>query len=154
MNNNLNYLLLSVLILFSKQLLGMQTEVKNPVYDAVCAHNVAEVVDLFFSAPHISLRCMNIPDKNGQTALHRAVITNQSDTVKILLVNGADCNKKDIQNRTPLHHAVISGNTEIVKLLLYYRSSPYQRDLATHTPLYYANKFKLPEIVSLLLSYR
>ncbi|HML19235.1 MAG TPA: ankyrin repeat domain-containing protein [Candidatus Dependentiae bacterium] len=154
MNIDVHILLSFVSMLFSIHMLGMQIKEKNPVYNAVCMHNPAELASLFLSSPCMGLKYINIPDSNGQTALHRAVITGQGVIVKILLSNGADCNKKDTLKRTPLHHAVISRNIEIVELLLLRGASIHHRDHATRTPLYYAETFNCPEIVSMLLSYR
>lgn len=154
MNIRLRIMFLFLLNLFSMRMLGMQNEERNPVYAAVCTHNPAELVDLFLSNPHVGLKYINIADKNGQTALHRAAITEQEEMVKLLLSNGAQCNKKDFLARTPLHHAVISRNIIIVKLLLARGASLHCRDMAMHTPLYYAQTFRCPEIVNLLLSYR
>jgi len=154
MNFRLYIMLISALNAFSLPIVGMPAQERNPVYQAVCAYNLADLIDLFLSAPHIALKYVNIPDNYGQTALHRAVITEQTTIVHILLKNGADCNSKDTFRRTPLHHAVISRNAEIVELLLMHGASIHHSDRATHTPLYYAETFRCPEIVNIMSRYK
>lgn len=60
---------------------------------------------------------MNIQDNWKQTALHRAVLQNQLEVVKVLIRNGADKNVKDNNGRTPLEKAESEGRTSIVKYL-------------------------------------
>jgi hypothetical protein len=49
---------------------------------------------------------INAPDKNGATALHRAVRTRGAEAVKFLLKSGADPLAKNISGSTPFHLAV------------------------------------------------
>lgn len=61
---------------------------------------------------------INQVNKQGQTALHIAVL-NSTDIAILLLDNGADVNAKDKSGRIPLHYAAAkNGKLETVKLLL------------------------------------
>ncbi|MED5381355.1 MAG: ankyrin repeat domain-containing protein [Verrucomicrobiota bacterium] len=57
---------------------------------------------------------IEIPDKEGLTAMYRASNNDQKDTVQFLLENGADPNTRDKWGNTPLD-VTLSGN--IVELL-------------------------------------
>ncbi|EER93669.1 hypothetical protein BDA96_01G143800 [Sorghum bicolor] len=55
---------------------------------------------------------------SGVTALHAAALDGKLDTVRYLLDNGADPNKKDEPGEVPLHCAAKYGHDEVAKLLL------------------------------------
>ena len=61
---------------------------------------------------------INAPNNNGETPLHKAVINQKTDMIKLLLEKGADIKAKDNTHRTPLHRAIIKENTQIIELLL------------------------------------
>jgi ankyrin repeat protein len=51
----------------------------------------------------------------GTSAIHRAVLSQDLSTLRILLRAGANINSTDVQGDTPLHHAVDENNNlEIV----------------------------------------
>ncbi|KAH8812611.1 ankyrin repeat-containing domain protein [Xylogone sp. PMI_703] len=55
---------------------------------------------------------------SGRTALHRAICNGNESLTQILLAQGANIHKQDINGFTALHLAVESGNENLVKLLL------------------------------------
>lgn len=62
----------------------------------------------------------NQPDKNGETMLFLAAKNGHTDTVKLLLKNGAidSINTPDKNGRTPLHAATEEGYNDIIKILI------------------------------------
>ncbi|XP_041351086.1 protein phosphatase 1 regulatory subunit 12A-like [Gigantopelta aegis] len=63
---------------------------------------------------------VDIDQKNhvGLTALHHGVLSNNLDTVKILLSHGAQVNVPDVHGLTSLHTAAACGFLQIVSLLV------------------------------------
>ncbi|KAK6177575.1 hypothetical protein SNE40_015649 [Patella caerulea] len=61
---------------------------------------------------------LNQTNKLSQTPLHLAVITNQPDIVRRLMVAGAQVDVRDSKGNTPLHIACTKGFTEITRILL------------------------------------
>lgn len=57
-------------------------------------------------------------DHHGKTSLHRACIDGSIETVKELLIAGANTNATDTLEWTPLHCAAKYGHLEITKLLI------------------------------------
>lgn len=108
---------------------------------------------------------VNIVDPAYQTALHFACggrIGEQGEApaievIKILLQNGADCNKKDATGSTPLHNAVRSGRLEAVRVLLEWSGSYAVNvnvsDVHMDTPLHLAVKLKRIEITRILVEH-
>ena len=61
---------------------------------------------------------INLPGSDGEPALHWAAITGDTESVDILLKNGANANQLDDDGDTPLHSAAISGSVEIAQMLI------------------------------------
>ncbi|CAC5357679.1 unnamed protein product [Mytilus coruscus] len=57
---------------------------------------------------------VSIPDNNGLTAVHLAVITNNIDILSILLRNKAEVKVRDVFDRTPLHYITSESATKIL----------------------------------------
>lgn len=64
----------------------------------------------------------------GMTALHQAVLDENIVVIRLLLIHGANINKRDQDSWTSLHAASANGNATIVKYLL---SQGADRDLLT-----------------------
>ncbi|MBO7641621.1 MAG: ankyrin repeat domain-containing protein [Alphaproteobacteria bacterium] len=79
-------------------------------------------IDVLFENPNckINLKGINInkKDKDGNTALARAVYLGRVKTAEYLLRAGADVNSQNVHGETPLHFAAYKGNAEMVNLLL------------------------------------
>jgi ankyrin repeat protein len=58
------------------------------------------------------------PGDNGPSALHRAIDSELSELVLLLLRHGADIEKRDSSGRTPLMSAALQCRNKIVKILL------------------------------------
>ncbi len=61
---------------------------------------------------------INVTDKDEKTALHRAIEQQDVAMVRLLLLAGADINKRNKPGDPALHQAIKLGNIQIVKLLL------------------------------------
>ena len=57
-------------------------------------------------------------DAANNTVLHLAAGTNDLNTAKVCLENGADINALKTNNETPLYVATVKGNLQMVELLL------------------------------------
>ena len=55
---------------------------------------------------------------NGQTLLHRAVLSAQPEAVRIVLDNGVDPNVGNNYAETPLHFACKRGSPDVVHMLM------------------------------------
>lgn len=94
----------------------------------------------------------------GQTPLHFAVFYANDDLVKILIDNGADCNKRNADNETPLHLATFIGHflapfqrAICTELLLHYGADPNAKNNRGQTPLHNACMQELYPCVELLI---
>lgn len=79
----------------------------------------------------------NLRDKNGETALFRAIERDHPEAVELLLENGAKVNQDNKKGKTPLHAAVAARRNGIVRMLLSHRADPNIGDLRGFTPLMY-----------------
>ncbi len=61
---------------------------------------------------------INWSENEAQSALHKAIRTNQTEVVKVLLEAGAHAESRDHDGGSPLSHAVAEQNPEIIKLLI------------------------------------
>jgi len=97
---------------------------------------------------------VNEPQITGQTALHWAVVANESEVVRELIEAGADVSVKNRTNATPLMMAAINGAPQIIELLLDRGADPNERVTRTNdTVLMLAARTGVPEAVELILEY-
>ena len=61
---------------------------------------------------------INQRNHSGLTALHYAVLTNNLDTVKLLVSHGADVNVQDVNGFSPLHTAAALGYIHVSAMLI------------------------------------
>ena len=81
----------------------------SKLHGSACVNNMAVVLNELKSTP------VDRVDGYGQIPLWWSVERDNYDMVKLLLDNGADVNKKDIQGVPPIHNV---RNEKILKLLL------------------------------------
>jgi ankyrin repeat protein len=86
----------------------------------------------------------------SQTHLHRAVITDDIQKVRKLLVSPIDIDAQDYQDKTALHYAVENNYVDIVRLLLEYGADPNIFDNSGNYPLFYAMDKDLILVIELL----
>lgn len=92
---------------------------------------------------------INVHDKNGVTALMRAVTPKDIEITKLLLDKGADVNARDNEGRTPLFYAAIYSK-DIAALLISKGADVNAKDSHGETPLSECSGRK--EIEELLIS--
>jgi ankyrin repeat protein len=95
---------------------------------------------------------INEKDGDGNSFLHLAVRTGNTDIVKFLVSNGADVNIKDNYGQTPLQIAVHSDNVEIVVQLVSNGAEINIKNSIGKTPLHDAVYHGYFEIVKYLIS--
>lgn len=77
----------------------------------------------------------NIADIYGWTPLMRAVDSDRTEVVRVLLRNKSVLvNARDDQSETALHHAAARGSMEVARLLLAHGADPRLKDAAGRTP--------------------
>ena len=101
--------------------------------------------------PYINECGINHPTTTGVTALHFAVVGEQTIVAEFLLQKGASPNLPDDIGATPLHWACRCGSKQIVEELLECGGEIDQLDLENRSPLHYAVEAGNVEVVKLLL---
>lgn len=97
---------------------------------------------------------INLVDINGRAALHRAVLHNRLNVVKLLLDYGADVNNKTKSGLTALYTASCVGCLPIVQLLLQYDADSNIKTISSgYTALFAAAENGHYAVVDLLLTY-
>ena len=62
-------------------------------------------------------------DGFDRTALFRAAQNNSTDVIRLLLQNGANANKRNLDGYTPLHEAAYENSTEAIAVLVEHGAS-------------------------------
>ncbi|XP_061354143.1 ankyrin repeat domain-containing protein EMB506, chloroplastic [Gastrolobium bilobum] len=90
-------------------------------------------------------------NKEGLTALHKAIIGRKEAVISHLLRKGASPHVKDKDGATPLHYAVQVGAKQTVKLLIKYKVDVNVADNDGWTPLHIAIQSRNRDIAKILL---
>lgn len=61
---------------------------------------------------------VNLPNQDGDTALHIACLNGDTEVVATLLANGANVHLRGLNNDMPIHIATENGHVEVLELLL------------------------------------
>jgi len=89
-------------------------------------------------------------DDDGETLLHRAAMSGNTDIAKFLIDNGADVNAKGFKDSRPLHWACLFKQFDVAKLLLD-SGADVNAFNYKQTPIFYAVHQKHIELVNLLI---
>ncbi|EEF44931.1 aberrant large forked product, putative [Ricinus communis] len=90
-------------------------------------------------------------DKDGLTALHKAIVGKKEAVISHLLRKGANPHVKDRDGASSLHYAVQIGALQTVKLLIKYNVDINVADNEGWTPLHVAVQTRKRDIVKVLL---
>lgn len=94
---------------------------------------------------------INTRDAHGQTALERAIVQRDINSVRALIRAGADVNTTDLYGRTPLSEAIGEGEVEIVRALARAGADLNAEDRYGWTPIKHAFKDKQYEVLEALI---
>ncbi|KAE9596557.1 putative ankyrin repeat-containing domain-containing protein [Lupinus albus] len=90
-------------------------------------------------------------DKDGLTALHKAIIGKKQAIINYLLINSANPFVKDKDRATLMHYAVQTASSQTIKILLLYNVDINRPDNDGWTPLHLAVQTQRTDLVRLLL---
>lgn len=93
----------------------------------------------------------NLPDDNGETALHYAAQLGDQQMVQALLYYKAEVDPRDQFGNTPLHWAAQRGNTTVMQMLIDAKAAIDPQNKQGVTPLMMAAKAGNAPAVRLLL---
>ncbi|KAJ3689764.1 hypothetical protein LUZ61_018928 [Rhynchospora tenuis] len=94
---------------------------------------------------------INAVDKDGLTAIHRAILCKKQAIINYLLRNSANPFIRDNDGATLMHYAVHTASSESIKILLLYNVDINLPDHDGWTPLHLAVQAQRADIVKLLL---
>ncbi|KAK1326477.1 hypothetical protein QJS10_CPA01g00326 [Acorus calamus] len=94
---------------------------------------------------------INAPDKDGLTALHKAIICKKQAIMNYLLRESANPFVRDQDGATLMHYAVQTASSDAIKLLLLYNVDINLADNDGWTPLHLAVQSQRTDILRLLL---
>ena len=117
--------------------------------EAAMAGDIPRIMGLLERGVYIQVRGLQGQEK--ATALHLATSFMREDTVRLLLLKGADVNAMSENSKTALHQAVDDGNEQITRLLLEKGADTESKDSSGNTALAYAAAGGREAVVQLLL---
>ena len=126
--------------------------INSLLLDAVAEQDLIAVKTLIKAGADVNAK--NEP--SGDTPLHYAASTGQTDTMEILLKAGADVNAKNESGFLPLHMAAYAGNIKVIKMLIDKGANIHSKDPDGHNILTYVkgsgNKEAIDEVTKLFNS--
>ncbi|KAL1566654.1 ankyrin repeat domain-containing protein, chloroplastic [Salvia divinorum] len=94
---------------------------------------------------------INTPDKNGLTAIHKAILAKKQAIFNFLLRESANPFVRDNEGATLLHYAVFAASSQMIKILLLYNVDINLQDDDGWTALHLAVQSRRTDILRLLL---
>ncbi|KAJ6824279.1 putative ankyrin repeat domain-containing protein, chloroplastic [Iris pallida] len=94
---------------------------------------------------------INVVDKDGLLAIHKAVLCKKQAIINYLLRNSANPFVRDPDGATLIHYAVQTASSQTIKILLLYNVDINLADNDGWTPLHLAVQTQRTDIVKLLL---
>ncbi|XP_042042262.1 ankyrin repeat domain-containing protein, chloroplastic [Salvia splendens] len=94
---------------------------------------------------------INTPDKNGLTAIHKAILAKKQAIFNFLLRESANPFVRDNEGATLMHYAVFAASSQMIKILLLYNVDINLQDNDGWTPLHLAVQSRRTDILRLLL---
>ncbi|ONK55924.1 uncharacterized protein A4U43_C10F2350 [Asparagus officinalis] len=94
---------------------------------------------------------INAVDKDGLSAMHKAIFCKKQAIINYLLRNSANPHIRDKDGATLIHYAVQTASSQTIKILLLYDVDINLADNDGWTPLHLAVQAKRTDIVRLLL---
>ncbi|KAM0033905.1 putative ankyrin repeat-containing domain-containing protein [Helianthus debilis subsp. tardiflorus] len=94
---------------------------------------------------------INIPNEEGLTAIHKAILGKKHAICNYLLRNSANPFVRDKDGATLMHYAVRTASTQMIKVLLLYNVDINLPDNDGWTPLHLAVQARRTDVVRLLL---
>jgi ankyrin repeat protein len=93
---------------------------------------------------------INLLSSLRSTPLHYAIVGENEETVRYLVLRGALVNATNIYAESPLHWACKVGNLAIVRTLLQHKACPHAVDADGNTTLHWAAEHNHEGVVLLL----
>jgi ankyrin repeat protein len=118
----------------------------HAVHEAALNGNQSEMDRMLDSSPKL----INVPDYDGNTLLHLAVLRNEAAEVDDLLARRSDVNAQNTAKMTPMHIAAKQGERGIVVLLLGHNPNLSLKDSRGWTALTWSVNAHHDEIAQLL----
>lgn len=94
---------------------------------------------------------INAVDKNGLTAIHKAILAKKQAVFNFLLRESANPFVRDHNGATLMHYAVLAASSQMIKILFLYNVDVNFQDNDGWTPLHLAIQSCRTDIVRLLL---
>jgi len=115
-----------------------------------CTEIVKYILESFIDPQAV----INLREKNfGKTALHFAATNGNFETVRLLLLKGADPMPKALDLWTPMHYAAENDHPEVIKVLLDHGANPDLENESSQVPAHLAAMYVHPESLQILLEY-
>jgi len=109
---------------------GLKYDDNDRIHLAVAGGRLEEVVRLLGAG-----RPVDVPDREGRTALFYAVMDGDEEITETLVSHGADVNAQDVYGETPLHFAAREDQPSLAQFLLTNGARVDTQDMEGNTPL-------------------
>ncbi|XP_019182617.1 PREDICTED: ankyrin repeat domain-containing protein, chloroplastic [Ipomoea nil] len=115
-------------------------------------HTFAASGEFYFSRSLLKhIVDVNLPDNDGLTAIHRAILAKKHAIFNFLLRESANPLIRDKDGATLMHYAVWTASSPMIKILLLYNVDINLQDEYGWTPLHLAVQSRRTDVVKLLL---